>query len=132
MMPFLGMGRDVPTGRFHLDNDGQLDLAWDAAASQPHFDALRQSSKSIAGQMGGGWMEAPFSHQTTVHPIGGCAMSEDVAHGVVDPYGNVHNYPGLHVADGSVMPGPVGPNPSFTIAALADRFADAMIEKGVR
>jgi cholesterol oxidase len=26
------------------------------------------------------------------------------------------------------MPGPVGPNPSFTIAALADRFADSMLE----
>jgi cholesterol oxidase len=28
------------------------------------------------------------------------------------------------------MPGPVGPNPSLTIAAVADRFADAMIEDG--
>jgi len=46
----------------------------------------------------------------------------------VDPYGNVFGYPGLHVADGSVMPGPVGPNPSFTIAALADRFSDRMLE----
>jgi cholesterol oxidase len=39
----------------------------------------------------------------------------------------VHGYPGLWVADGSVMPGPVGPNPSFTIAALADRFSDVML-----
>jgi cholesterol oxidase len=40
----------------------------------------------------------------------------------------VFDHPGLHVADGSVMPGPVGPNPSLTIAALADRFADALLE----
>jgi cholesterol oxidase len=26
------------------------------------------------------------------------------------------------------MPGPTGPNPSFTIAALADRFADHILE----
>jgi cholesterol oxidase len=26
------------------------------------------------------------------------------------------------------MPGPVGPNPSLTIAALADRFAEKMID----
>ena len=32
-------------------------------------------------------------------------------------------------ADGSVMPGPVGPNPSLTIAALADRFADRILEQ---
>ena len=42
--------------------------------------------------------------------------------------GNVFGHPGLHIADGSVMPGPTGPNPSFTIAALADRFADQIIE----
>lgn len=47
---------------------------------------------------------------------------------VVDSRGGVFNYPGLYVADGSVMPGPVGPNPSFTIAALAERFADQVIE----
>ncbi len=27
------------------------------------------------------------------------------------------------------MPGPVGPNPSLTIAALADRFADRILEE---
>jgi cholesterol oxidase len=31
------------------------------------------------------------------------------------------------IADGSVMPGPVGPNPSNTIAALAHRFAEQVI-----
>ena len=64
----------------------------------------------------------------TVHPLGGCPMGRDATEGVVDPYGNVFGYPGLHIADGSIMPGPVGPNPSFTIAALADRFADSMLE----
>jgi cholesterol oxidase len=55
-------------------------------------------------------------------------MGRDEREGVVDPYGEVFNYPGLYVADGSVMPGPVGPNPSLTIAALADRFADRLLE----
>jgi cholesterol oxidase len=31
------------------------------------------------------------------------------------------------IADGSTMPGPVGPNPSNTIAALAHRAADRII-----
>jgi cholesterol oxidase len=57
-------------------------------------------------------------------------MAEDSLHGVVDAWGRVHGHPGLWIADGSVMPGPVGVNPSFTIAALADRFADAMLERG--
>ena len=61
----------------------------------------------------------------TVHPLGGAPMGRDDARGRRRRYGSVFNYPGLHVADGSVMPGPVGPNPCLTIAALADRFADA-------
>ena len=64
----------------------------------------------------------------TVHPLGGAPMGRDASEGVVDAYGNVFGHPGLHIADGSVMPGPTGPNPSFTIAALADRFADQIIE----
>jgi len=55
-------------------------------------------------------------------------MGRDAAEGVVDAYGQVFNYPGLSIADGSVMPGPVGPNPSLTIAALADRFAERIVE----
>ena len=56
-------------------------------------------------------------------------MGLDERTGVVDAYGRVFNYPGLYVADGSVMPGPVGANPSFTIAALSDRFADRLLEE---
>jgi cholesterol oxidase len=55
-------------------------------------------------------------------------MGETADDGVVDPWGRVHGHPGLHVADGSVMPGPVGANPSLTIAALAHRFAGALID----
>jgi cholesterol oxidase len=43
--------------------------------------------------------------------------------------GEVFGYPGLYVADGSVMPGPVGANPALTIAALADRFADGILAR---
>jgi cholesterol oxidase len=56
-------------------------------------------------------------------------MGRSPREGVVDPFGNVFGYPGLHIADGSVMPGPVGANPSLTIAALANRFADSMLSQ---
>ena len=48
---------------------------------------------------------------------------------MVDAFGRVFGHPGLHIADGSVMPGAVGANPSLTIAALADRFADAILDR---
>jgi cholesterol oxidase len=43
--------------------------------------------------------------------------------GVVNHYGQVWNYPGLYVADGSVIPSALSVNPSMTIAAVAERTA---------
>src|SRR5690606_9156794 len=40
----------------------------------------------------------------------------------------VFGFPGLYIADGAAMPGPVGPNPSLTIAAHADRMATRLLE----
>jgi cholesterol oxidase len=130
MLPLLGMGRDVAGGRFSLDDDGELELSWSEEHSEEVFAAIGEASGEIAARLGGELRHVPVSHLVTVHPLGGCAMSADPARGVVDSRGNVYGHPGLHVADGSVMPGPVGPNPSLTIAAVADRFADAMIEDG--
>jgi cholesterol oxidase len=33
------------------------------------------------------------------------------------------------VSDGSIMPGPVGPNPSFTIAAMAGRIGKVAAQR---
>ena len=71
-----------------------------------------------------------YLHQViTAHPLGGSPMGRNKDEGVVDSYGEVFDYPGLYVVDGSAMPGPVGPNPSMTIAAFSDRAADRIIEK---
>jgi cholesterol oxidase len=134
MMPLLVMGRDIPNGRLRLQGE-RLELDWDAAPSHAYFEAVRGSLAELAAALGGRLDEDPLQRggrAVTVHPVGGCAMAADSRRGVVDPWGRVHGYPGLWVADGSVMPGPVGPNPSFTIAALADRFADAMVAGPLR
>jgi cholesterol oxidase len=129
-LPMLGMGRDIPDGRMYL-KDGRLDLDWKRAKSDAYFQRLRTTSRAMAHAMGGKFADNPIwflKRVITVHPLGGAPMGRSSGDGVVDPYGNVFGYPGLHIADGSVMPGPVGPNPSFTIAALSDRFADRMLE----
>ena len=83
--------------------------------------------------MGGRFLQNPlteyFSRLITVHGLGGCCIGADAATGVVDTYGRVYGVPRLHIADGSVMPSAVGANPSLTIAALADRFADKLIDE---
>ncbi|HWN70344.1 MAG TPA: GMC family oxidoreductase, partial [Haliangium sp.] len=58
-----------------------------------------------------------------------CPMGQNPDEGVVDAWGRVFGYPGLYVADGSIMPGPVGANPALTIAALSDRFADGILRE---
>jgi cholesterol oxidase len=71
----------------------------------------------------------PLSTFTTVHPLGGCPMADDPAHGVVDDAGRVHGVPGLYVLDGSIVPTALGVNPSKTIAALAERGAHRLVEE---
>jgi cholesterol oxidase len=131
VLPLLGMGRDIPDGRMTVA-DGYLQVDWRKhGASKEYFDRVRSVSHEIADHLGATFMDDPIWHLNrviTVHSLGGCPMGRTEEEGVVDANGEVFNYPGLHVADGSVMPGPVGPNPSLTIAALADRFADALLE----
>jgi cholesterol oxidase len=129
-LPLLGMGRDVPDGRMFL-RKGKLDLDWKSEKSSAYFERLRTTSRGIAHSLGGRFADNPIwflRRVITVHPLGGAPMGRFPSEGVVNEFGNVFGYPGLYVADGSVMPGPVGPNPSFTIAALADRFADRIVE----
>lgn len=129
-LPMLGMGRDLPDGKLWLDGDAHLDCTWSPATSMAFFDRVRHHMKLLASQMGGRFVDSPtwiFKRLVTVHALGGCPMGRNPGEGVVDDHGEVFGNPGLFVADGAVMPGPVGPNPSLTIAALADRFADRVI-----
>lgn len=64
--------------------------------------------------------EGLFNIPLTAHILGGCPFGTDASDGVVDADCQVHNYPGLYVIDGSIMPGNPGVNPSLTITALAE------------
>lgn len=65
----------------------------------------------------------------TVHPLGGVPMGADARRGVVDDHGEAFGHQGLFVVDGAALPGPVGANPSLTIAALAERSAGRIAER---
>jgi cholesterol oxidase len=130
-LPLLGMGRDVPGGRFTLDPARQrLQLDWDKASSSAYFDRLGEATEEIAKELGSRFLLNPvvkvFHRSLTVHPLGGCPMGRSRDEGVVDSHGRVFGHPGFVIADGSVLPGPVGANPALTIAAVADRAADEL------
>lgn len=131
LLPLLGMGRDIPDGTIRLSDDGALSVDWKIATSKEYFERVSGTMREVSNALGARYVPNPTWHLDrviTVHPLGGCSMGHHEGEGVVNPYGEVFNYPGLYVADGSVMPGPTGANPSLTIAALADRFADRLID----
>ncbi len=63
------------------------------------------------------------------HPLGTARAHRDPRHGVVDAYLRVHGAEGVHVADGSAVPGPLGVNPQITIMAFATRLADHILQE---
>lgn len=129
-LPLLGMGRDVPDGTLSLAADDHLACDWTLDTSRDYFDTVLGTMRDITEAWGGEFVPNPtyrLSRVITVHPLGGCPMGRTAEDGVVDAYGEVFGHPGLYVADGSVMPGPTGPNPALTIAALADRTADRIL-----
>ena len=131
-MPLLGMGRDVPDGVMALRRR-RLEIDWTTATSQEYFDRVRATMIDIAREVGADFSDNVLwrlKRVITVHPLGGAPMGRDVSEGVVDSNGEVFGHPGLTIADGSVMPGPVGPNPALTIAAFANRAADRILESG--
>lgn len=136
-LPILGMGRDVPDGTLYLrDNpDGglpMLDNTWTTRTSAHYFDRMVENMRSLGTALQARFDVNPaywLSRVITVHPLGGCPMRTSVTPGVVDEFGRVDGVPGLRVCDGSVMPGPVGANPSLTIAAFADRVADDLLNE---
>ncbi len=130
-MPVLAMGRDIPNGTMRL-RSGNLELDWATRSSSAYFDRVEATMRQMAQVLQARLANTPlwlFKRVITVHPLGGVPMGASPAHGVVDKWGEAFAYPGLHVVDGSVMPGPVGPNPSLTIAAFAERAAAHIIGK---
>jgi choline dehydrogenase-like flavoprotein len=63
------------------------------------------------------------------HLLGTARMGTDESASVVDPWGRAHDVPNLYIADGSVFVTSGGVNPTSTIAAIALRIADGLVER---
>ncbi|GAA4083206.1 GMC family oxidoreductase [Actinomadura miaoliensis] len=129
-LPLLGMGRDTADGRLELKG-GRLNASWSTESSQAHYARLRKTMRGMADVLGAEYADNPMwfrKRVITVHPLGGAPMGRHEGEGVCDAFGEVFGYPGLFIADGAAMPGPVGPNPSLTIAAMADRLSCRALE----
>jgi len=136
----LVMTHDDGNGQVVLDGD-HVRIDWVGVGRQPIFQSVAQRLYEATVPHGGTFLKNPMwsklSKQDliTVHPLGGCPMGSDAARGAVDHAGRpfagaegaeVHE--SLLVADGSVMPRPLGVNPLLTISALAERNVALMAE----
>ncbi|MGF2950873.1 GMC oxidoreductase, partial [Mycobacterium sp. THU-M116] len=92
-------------------------------------EVTRRIAAKVDGVAGGTWGEL-FNIPLTAHFLGGAAISEDPAHGVIDPYHRVHGYPTLYVVDGAAISANLGVNPSLSITAQAERAASLWPNKG--
>ena len=138
---FNCMGNDSVAGQFTLNGD-KLDLTYPGLkpADDPIYVAIETVLRAFAKAVGGTFVPFPMweglaRHKLAVtHPLGGCRIGRSSSEGVVDEHGRVFDsrvggssvYDGLYVVDGSVLPGPVGANPTLTIVAVALRMAQSL------
>jgi choline dehydrogenase-like flavoprotein len=61
------------------------------------------------------------------HQMGTCRMGADPQASVANPYGELHDVPGVWIGDGSAFPTSSGTNPMITIMALARRTGEAIL-----
>ena len=126
------MGRDIPDGRMFLRN-GRLDIDWNRKAlARPTSSACAPSRGTSPASLGGRFADNPLwflRRVITVHPLGGAPMGRDPrARASSTRTATSSAIPACTSPTARSCPGPTGPNPSFTIAALADRFADQILD----
>ena len=93
------------------------------------YDANQLVAKEIGGIAGSTWSEL-FNIPLTAHFLGGAAIGDSPASGVIDAYHRVYGHPGISVVDGSAISANLGVNPSLTITAQAERAMSFWPNKG--
>jgi cholesterol oxidase len=125
--PVLGQGISKPEGLLTYNIATQsADLFWpgNSANAQKNAAAL-QLTYQLLNQANGTSFAAPTDQTFTAHPCGGAVIGR-----VCSDVGQVFGYENLFVIDGSLLPGSAAcSNPSLTIAALAERSMDRLLDR---
>ncbi len=93
---------------------------------QFHLQRARESLEAAGAKQ---TVIAPLIRETGWHLLGTAKMGTDPASSVVDAWGRCHDVPNLFIFDGSIWPTSSGMNPTATIAALALRCADHLVNE---
>ncbi|XZE18986.1 GMC family oxidoreductase N-terminal domain-containing protein [Pirellulaceae bacterium SH449] len=135
----LGMGHDRQEGKLILEDNGNASVSWPGLTKSDYRRMIREQFSRIAHAHGGQYKYLKLfgDKMISVHPLGGCGMSDDPRSGVVNHKGQVYDtacggdiapqtgefriHEGLYVCDGAILPTAIACNPFLTISALAER-----------
>jgi len=117
------MGIDAMDGLISLEN-GKLDIDFKPENS-PVFERIFDTMTEMSRLSGRKVHVA--RRPSTVHPMGGACVGAADRGGVVGAGGEVHDNPGLFIADAAALPAPTGAPPTQTIAAWAENVAKRFI-----
>ncbi len=139
-LALFAMGHDGNQGRIVLEKDQPI-IAWPGHKESPYRQFVIDHFRKMGDAHGGRYkMLRLFGNKgISAHPMGGCNMSDDPLHGVVNDRGQVYDgtgngdegdhageaavHDGLFIADGSVLATSLGANPFLTISAISERIA---------
>jgi len=126
---YIVMGAPPALGAFRFDSaTDSVILNW--PASDPRLANLASAAQRTAQTLNEKNTDTAtlvLDPSGTGHPLGGAALGK-----VCDWFGRVKRYPGLYVVDGAFIPGWTGiVNPALTIAALAERSMERIIERDI-
>ena len=115
---YASLGIPPAIGSFAFDRQSdRVKLTWPAADPRvQNFVAAAQHTLNTLDQRTGS-ITLSINPAVSAHPLGGAVMGK-----VCDLAGRVKHHPGMFVVDGALIEGSAGlANPSFTIAAIAER-----------
>lgn len=104
-------------GKMKIENSGSKKVPAFIPIGQ---EVMERYARRITGVPQNILLEVFFNRPTTAHILGGCPMAETGETGIIDKNLKVHGYPDFYIADGSVIQGNIGVNPSLTITAMAE------------
>jgi cholesterol oxidase len=129
----IGMGLHPPKGTLTYDAaSDSARLTW--PADDPEVVRVADATRATYDLLNAKNTTDPANPPTTImfdtslsaHPVGGVPLGE-----ACSEFGEVRGYDGLYVVDGSLVPGgsTACTNPALTIAALAERCMDTIVQK---
>jgi len=98
----------------------------------PHANEfVERGAKALGGIPMSLLTEIMFNIPTTAHCMGGCAMADVSARGVMDAQNRVFGYQNMLICDGSMLSANLGVNPSLTITALTEHAMSHIPAKAI-